>query len=50
MTDYAEEQANEIEALESIYPEEFTLIQASPHHVFQVPITAQSDEVSICAA
>ncbi len=50
MTDYAEEQANEIEALESIYPEEFTLIEASPNHIFQVPISAQSEEVCIYAS
>ena len=43
MTDYQEEQANEIEALESIYPEEFTLIETTPTHCFQLPLHAEAD-------
>ena len=43
MTDYQEEQANEIEALESIYPEEFTLLETTPTHSFQLPLHAEAD-------
>ncbi|ORX90432.1 RWD-domain-containing protein [Basidiobolus meristosporus CBS 931.73] len=31
MTDYAEEQLNEIEALQSIYPEEYEELESEPH-------------------
>lgn len=43
MTDYQEEQKNEIEALESIYPEELEIIQTSPH-VFTVKVASQPSE------
>ncbi len=46
MTDYAEEQANEIEALESIYPEEFRLVEATPLHCFQLPVRGEADGVA----
>lgn len=46
MTDYKEEQLNEIEALESIYPEELTIISTEPH-CFQVTVSSQSEELSV---
>ena len=46
MTDYAEEQANEIEALESIYPEEFQLIDTSPTHCFQLPLCGEAEGIA----
>lgn len=44
MTDYQEEQHNEIEALESIYPEELTVISEEPYHCFQMVINSQEIE------
>ncbi|XP_069139996.1 RWD domain-containing protein 1-like [Argopecten irradians] len=41
MTDFKEEQNNEIEALESIYPDEITVLSIEPHHVFTVDIKSQ---------
>ncbi|XP_033739778.1 RWD domain-containing protein 1-like [Pecten maximus] len=41
MTDFKEEQNNEIEALESIYPDEITVLSNEPHHVFTVDIKSQ---------
>jgi len=38
MTDYEEEQRSEIEALESIYPDEFNIIQTTPLQAFTVSI------------
>ena len=43
MTDYQEEQTNEIEALESIYPDEFTLVESTPSHCFQLPLHSEAD-------
>jgi len=43
MTDYAEEQKNEIEALESIYPEEIEILQESPH-IFTVKVSSQETD------
>jgi len=40
MTDYKEEQQNEIEALESIYPEEFKVISESPP-CFQIDVASE---------
>ncbi|KAK7107569.1 RWD domain-containing protein 1-like [Littorina saxatilis] len=44
MTDYAEEQRNEIEALESIYPDEIEILQDSPHYVFTMKVASQDSE------
>ncbi|XP_072178725.1 RWD domain-containing protein 1-like [Diadema setosum] len=44
MTDFKEEQANEIEALESIYPDEITVLATDPFHVFQITVSAEEDE------
>ncbi|OWF47579.1 RWD domain-containing protein 1-like [Mizuhopecten yessoensis] len=41
MTDFKEEQNNEIEALESIYPDEISVISVQPYHVFEVHIESQ---------
>jgi len=38
MTDYKEEQNNEIEALESIYPNEFEVLETEPLHKFSIEI------------
>ncbi|XP_041463278.1 RWD domain-containing protein 1-like [Lytechinus variegatus] len=43
MTDYKEEQVNEIEALESIYPDEFSVLETKPFHVFQVTVSAEEE-------
>lgn len=42
MTDYKEEQINEIEALESIYPDEIQVAETEPYHSFLVSVV--SDE------
>lgn len=42
MTDYKEEQNNEVEALESIYPEEFELLSAEPHHKFTILVKSSN--------
>lgn len=42
MTDYKEEQANELEALESIYPDELQIIEMEPYPSFQMMVTTQS--------
>ncbi|XP_018011628.1 RWD domain-containing protein 1 [Hyalella azteca] len=42
MTDYKEEQNNEVEALESIYPEEFQLISDSPLHKFTILVKSNT--------
>lgn len=44
MTDYKEEQVNEIEALESIYPDELSVLQTDPFHVFQLTVSAEEDQ------
>lgn len=44
MTDYDEEQRNEIEALEAIYPEEIEILQDSPRHVFCMRVASQDPE------
>lgn len=41
MTDYKEEQRNEIEALEAIYPEELIVITDDPFHVFSIDMKCQ---------
>ncbi|KAI8488194.1 RWD domain-containing protein 1 [Branchiostoma belcheri] len=42
MTDYAEEQDNEIEALESIYPDILEVLETEPH-CFKLSLSAESD-------
>lgn len=44
MTDYKEEQVNEIEALESIYPDELSVLRTEPCHVFQLTVAAEEEE------
>lgn len=44
MTDYAEEQRNEIEALQSIYPEEIEVIEEEPQRIFTVTVSSQDPE------
>lgn len=39
--DYEEEQRNEIEALESIYPEEMTILSTEPFHAFELSLASQ---------
>lgn len=41
MTDYQEEQKNELEALESIYPDELKVIKTAPHAVFELHMVSQ---------
>ncbi|KFM82658.1 RWD domain-containing protein 1, partial [Stegodyphus mimosarum] len=41
MTDYKEEQKNEIEALESIYPNELKILSDTPNYVFTVDIRTE---------
>ncbi|XP_046583260.1 RWD domain-containing protein 1-like [Haliotis rubra] len=52
MTDYKEEQKNEIEALEAIYPEELTIESTDPY-VFSLAVASQdtndTDEAFACA-
>ncbi|KAK2174433.1 hypothetical protein NP493_803g00021 [Ridgeia piscesae] len=43
MTDYREEQCNEIEALESIYPDELTVVSNHPY-CFKITISSQNDD------
>ncbi|XP_050701183.1 RWD domain-containing protein 1-like [Eriocheir sinensis] len=45
MTDYKEEQNNEIEALESIYPEEFEILEVDPYHKFRISVKTEGSEV-----
>lgn len=46
MTDFKEEQNNEIEALESIYPEEIEVLKTKPYHVFTITIHSQETDQS----
>lgn len=43
MTDYGEEQKNELEALESIYPDSFTVLSQNPTS-FTITVTSESSE------
>ncbi|XP_052807756.1 RWD domain-containing protein 1-like [Mya arenaria] len=44
MTDYKEEQQNELEALESIYPDELKVLETSPYAVFEISLVSQKHE------
>lgn len=44
MTDYHEEQNHELEALESIYPDELKVIETKPYAVFELHIVSQKSE------
>nr|XP_022294197.1 RWD domain-containing protein 1-like [Crassostrea virginica] len=44
MTDFKEEQNNEIEAIESIYPEEIEVLKTEPYHVFTITIRSQDTD------
>ncbi|XP_045197586.2 RWD domain-containing protein 1-like [Mercenaria mercenaria] len=44
MTDYKEEQHHELEALESIYPDELKVIETSPYAVFELRMASQKSE------
>lgn len=52
MTDHKEEQNNEIEALESIYPDELEVVEVEPFHIFNVVIKPtelqDTDETASC--
>ncbi|KAI4555198.1 hypothetical protein MJT46_015584 [Ovis ammon polii x Ovis aries] len=43
MTDYCEEQRNELEALESIYPDSFTVLSENPPS-FTITVTSEAGE------
>ncbi|NWI67244.1 RWDD1 protein, partial [Todus mexicanus] len=43
MTDYSEEQRNELEALESIYPDSFTVLSEKPA-TFTITVTSEAGE------
>lgn len=44
MTDYEEEQKSEIEALQSIYPDEFSVLQSTPFNRFTVSLKTEDYE------
>lgn len=44
MTDFQDEQKNEIEALESIYPSELQVLATSPYHVFTIEIKGDAGD------
>ncbi|XP_077540841.1 RWD domain-containing protein 1 [Haemaphysalis longicornis] len=44
MTDFQEEQKNEIEALESIYPSELQILETSPYHSFTIDIKSDASD------
>jgi len=41
MTDYEEEQRNEMEALQAIYPDEIEIVDEKPHYSFKIKIMPQ---------
>ena len=43
MTDYYKEQRNELEALESIYPDSFTVLSENPPS-FTITVTSEAGE------
>ncbi|CAG5134158.1 unnamed protein product, partial [Candidula unifasciata] len=44
MTDYKEEQRNEIEALQSIYPDEIEIVSEKPYYTFKLSVQPQNAE------
>ncbi|ESO84172.1 hypothetical protein LOTGIDRAFT_66926, partial [Lottia gigantea] len=44
MTDYKEEQASEIEALQSIYSDELEITEVDPYHVFSLEISSAAGD------
>ncbi|KAK0052888.1 RWD domain-containing protein 1 [Biomphalaria glabrata] len=44
MTDYKEEQRNEIEALQSIYPDEIEIIEEQPYYSFKLQVGSQDPD------
>lgn len=44
MTDYAEDQKNEIEALQSIYPDEIEILEEEPQYMFKIKVVPQDAE------
>ncbi|KAL1416209.1 hypothetical protein MTO96_006469 [Rhipicephalus appendiculatus] len=44
MTDFQEEQRNEIEALESIYPSELEILETEPFHAFTIDVKADAGD------
>uniref|UniRef100_A0A131XI71 RWD domain-containing protein n=1 Tax=Hyalomma excavatum TaxID=257692 RepID=A0A131XI71_9ACAR len=44
MTDFQEEQRNEIEALESIYPSELEILETEPYHAFTIEVKADAGD------
>uniref|UniRef100_A0A0B6ZS55 RWD domain-containing protein n=1 Tax=Arion vulgaris TaxID=1028688 RepID=A0A0B6ZS55_9EUPU len=44
MTDYKEEQRNEMEALQSIYPDEIEIVAEEPYHSFKLQVQPQNAE------
>ncbi|KAJ3145966.1 hypothetical protein HDU86_000590 [Geranomyces michiganensis] len=46
MTDYAEEQANELEALLSIFPDEFRIVDPGPPARFQIDVRPEEDLIT----
>ncbi|CAM1295570.1 RWDD1 (predicted) [Pycnogonum litorale] len=49
MTDYKSEQLNEVEVLQSIYPDELSILQTEPYHQILIDLTpeASNDEDNI---
>ena len=43
MTDYGKEQRNELEALEAIYPDSFTVLSENPPN-FTITVTSEAGE------
>ncbi|XP_064474204.1 RWD domain-containing protein 1-like isoform X2 [Ornithodoros turicata] len=50
MTDFKEEQRNEIEALDSIYPNELQILSDDPYHIFTIDVRGETvgEEEPLC--